>query len=60
LLPVSYEEQVICYADKFYSKTRLNETLSLQHIRTNLKKYGESGLVRFNTWNQLFEGQAMI
>ena len=56
LLPLSYEEQVICYADKFYSKTRLNETLSLQHIRTNLKKYGESGLMRFNTWNQLFEG----
>jgi len=55
LLPVTYEEQVICYADKFYSKTKLNETLSIQRIRTNLKKYGESELARFNAWNILFD-----
>ena len=55
LLPITYEEQVICYADKFYSKTKLNETLSIQRIRTNLKKYGESELARFNAWNILFD-----
>jgi uncharacterized protein len=58
LLPVSNEEQVICYADKFFSKTRMNETLSLQKIRTGLHKYGESEVIRFNEWNLLFEGES--
>jgi len=56
-LPISPEEQVICYADKFYSKTRLNETSKLQRIRTDLKKYGESQVLQFNSWNTLFEGE---
>jgi uncharacterized protein len=56
LLPVSNEEQIICYADKFFSKTKLNETLSLKQIRTNLTKYGETEVARFNVWNRLFEG----
>jgi len=55
LLPVSPEEQVICYADKFYSKTRIHETNSLQSIRTDLNKYGESEVLRFNEWNLMFE-----
>jgi uncharacterized protein len=58
LLPVSKEEKVICYADKFFSKTKLNETLSIQHIRTQLKKYGESGVKQFNEWNILYEGSS--
>jgi uncharacterized protein len=48
LLPVSIEEQLICYADKFFSKTRINETLSLSKIRTGLHKYGESEALKFN------------
>ena len=56
LLPMTYEEQLICYADKFYSKTKPDETLSLQRIRTKLKKYGELEVMRFNAWNILFEG----
>jgi uncharacterized protein len=56
LLPITYEEQLICYADKFYSKTKLNSTLSLQQIRTSLRRYGESEVIRFNSWNLLFEG----
>jgi len=56
-LPVTDEEKVICYADKFYSKTRPDETNTLQRIRTDLKKYGESGVIQFNSWNLLFEGE---
>ena len=56
-LPVTDEEKVICYADKFYSKTRPDETYTLQRIRTDLKKYGESGVIQFNSWNLLFEGE---
>lgn len=56
LLPITYEEQVICYADKFYSKTNLDEKFSLQRIRTYLKRYGDAEVMRFNAWNELFEG----
>ena len=31
MLPVSLEEQVICFADKFFSKTRLDEEKSCSH-----------------------------
>ena len=57
LLPITYEEQVICYADKFFSKTRSGEIIPLQQIRTYLKRYGESEVLRFNAWNQLFESE---
>lgn len=56
LLPVSIEEQIICYADKFYSKSKLNETLTIHQIRAYLTKYGEAEVARFNVWNRLFEG----
>lgn len=55
LLPITYEEQVICYADKFYSKSNSDHAYTLQRIRTNLRKYGESEVLRFNSWNVLFE-----
>ena len=55
LLPITYEEQVICYADKFYSKTKSGEIIPLQQIRNYLKRYGESEVMRFNAWNVLFE-----
>ena len=60
LLPISMEEQLICYADKFYSKTRLNEILPINKIRTNLKHYGEHEVIRFDSWNVLFEGEKNI
>ncbi|MDP4238794.1 MAG: HDIG domain-containing protein [Bacteroidota bacterium] len=55
LLPITREEQVICYADKFFSKTKMDETLSLQHIRTTLRKFGESQVTQFDEWNRLFD-----
>ena len=60
LLPITLEEQLICYADKFYSKTKPNQTLSLQQIRTTLNKYGKSVVERFNEWNVFFENGEAI
>ena len=54
MLPVSLEEQVICYADKFYSKTQLNEAHEVDRIRTYLKRYGESEVRKFDEWHALF------
>jgi len=54
LIPISMEEQVICYADKFYSKTQLNEEHSIDHIRTYLNHFGEAEVQKFNKWHMLF------
>ena len=50
MLPVSLEEQVICFADKFFSKTRLDEEKSMERALKSLVKFGEEGLARFNDW----------
>lgn len=56
MLPVMLEEQLICYADKFYSKTQLEETHSVERIRTQLSHFGEAEVAKFNEWHYLFEG----
>lgn len=48
--PQSLEEKIICYADKFYSKSHLGETLSIDHVRRNIWKYGHDSVVR---WEEL-------
>lgn len=55
MLPISLEEQVICYADKFYSKTQLHEEHALDRIRMYLSRYGESEVRKFDEWHTLFE-----
>lgn len=46
-MPESIEERIICYADKFYSKTRLGERATLEKVRQAMAKYGVSALARF-------------
>lgn len=54
MLPVSLEEQVICFADKFYSKTHLDREKSVEKARNSLARYGEAGLRRFDRWCEQF------
>lgn len=54
-LPETMEEQVICYADKFYSKTRLDHEKTFEQAQKSLSKFGEEGLIRFNAWHRMFE-----
>ncbi|MGI6793928.1 HD domain-containing protein [Bacteroides sp. KG68] len=54
MLPVSMEEQVICFADKFYSKTHLEKEKSTDKARKSLERYGEAGIERFEHWCELF------
>lgn len=51
-LPISLEEKIICYADKFYSKSYLGEEVALSKIRHNIWKYGHDAIVR---WDELTE-----
>lgn len=52
--PVSLEEQVVCFADKFFSKTRLEKEKTVEQARKSVAKHGEEGLARFDGWCALF------
>ena len=54
MLPVSLEEQLICFADKFFSKTKLDKEKSVEKARKSVAKYGEDGAARFDHWCELF------
>ena len=52
--PVSIEEEVICYADKFYSKSKLKKKHSLKYIIEHLKKHSEEDVDVFLRWHEQF------
>ena len=54
-LPETMEEKVICYADKFYSKTRPEQEKTIEQAEQSLQRFGEAGLERFKSWERLFE-----
>ena len=54
MLPISLEEQLICFADKFFSKTKLDKEKSVEKARKSVAKYGEDGAARFDHWCELF------
>ncbi len=54
-LPQSIEEQIVCYADKFFSKTRLEEEKTIEQALRSLLKFGEDGSARFLAWTKVFE-----
>lgn len=54
MLPVSIEEQIICFADKFFSKSKLKEEKSVEKIRKGMMKYGGAQIERFDHYCSLF------
>ena len=54
MLPVSLEEEIICFADKFFSKTKLDKEKSLEKARKSVEKHGGNGVQRFDRWCKLF------
>ncbi len=55
--PETMEEQLICFADKFYSKTKLDKEKPIEKVRKSLVKYGEETVERFDNWCKLFLGE---
>ncbi len=53
--PVSIEEQLICYADKFFSKTHLDDETPPAVIRAKLAKFGKDSVRQFDAWQRLFD-----
>lgn len=65
LLPVPYrdmqpqtvEEQLICFADKFFSKVKLDEEKPVDKVRRGMEKYGDQAVRRFDGWCKRFLGK---
>ena len=55
--PQSIEEQLICFADKFFSKTKLDREKPIEKIRKGLAAYGDDDVARFDAWCKLFLGK---
>ncbi len=56
MIPISIEEQIICFADKFFSKYEdgLSKENSLDKIRTGLLKFGNDKIKIFDEWMKKF------
>ena len=54
-LPETMEEKLVCYADKFYSKSHPDRTYTYDQVITSLLRYGEEGAARFAGWHKIFE-----
>ena len=57
VIPVSIEEQIVCYADKFFSKNGNGRPIekSIAEIIDNLSRYGPDKVGRFESWVKRFE-----
>lgn len=54
MIPISIEEKIVCFADKFYSKANLGKRYSLETAIEKLKKHEQEGVERFINWSKLF------
>lgn len=52
--PQSIEEKIVCYADKFYSKTRPGTEKTIDNVCKSLAKKSEDSVKRFLQWNEVF------
>lgn len=55
LQPETIEEKLICYADKFFSKTRLDREKTIEQAEKSLSKFGGETLARFREMKRMFE-----
>lgn len=53
-VPETIEEQVVCYADKFYSKSHPDRVRSAEQTIRSLFKYGNDGVEKFRRWHERF------
>lgn len=54
LIPQNLEEEIICYADKFFSKSNLKRVKTPKEISNRLKAYDQESVVRWNEWHKRF------
>ena len=59
MVPVSLEEQIICYADKFFSKIgpSVSHPKSISDIKADLLPFGAEKVAQFKRWVHMFNGR---
>jgi len=57
MIPLSLEEQIICFADKFYSKDKTTLTIErpIAQVREMVVRYGDDKLKQFDDWLRFFK-----
>ena len=53
--PETLEEQIVCYADKFYSKSKPDHVRTVAETAQSLEKFGHEGVEKFLKWAKKFE-----
>ncbi len=53
-LPESIEEQIVCYADKFFSKSHPEKPKTPEQVRQMLLRFPDADLKRWDQWETLF------
>ncbi len=54
-VPVTMEEQLICFADKFYSKTKyLEQARTLQQVVDSMRKISDESVKKVEYWAGIF------
>ena len=54
-VPETPEEQLLCYADKFYSKSHPERERTVAQTAVSLEKFGHDGVAKFLAWAERFE-----
>lgn len=55
LEPETIEEIIVCYADKFFSKSRPERKKTYQEAMKSLEKFGKEGVLIFSQWHDRFK-----
>lgn len=54
-LPETFEEKLICYADKFFSKSHLTDEKTFEQALNSMKRFGADSVDRLLQLHHLFE-----
>lgn len=54
MLPVTPEEQVLCFSDTFFSKSKPQQTLTVDEALASVARFGEKNSLQFTDWCHLF------
>lgn len=54
LVPETVEEQIVCYADKFFSKSSPDGCKSVDSVRASMERFGDDTLRRFDALHSRF------
>lgn len=54
MLPTTIEEKLVCYADKFFSKSKICPAKPFEKVRQDMSKFGEDTLARFDEMARIF------